>query len=200
MSNAVQFDELRDRIIQIKGQPVMLDADVAELYGVRTKRVNEAVKNNPEKFPEGYILEMERSEWDLFKSNLASPAQAGACEKDEVLRSKISTAKIAKMRFVPKAFTEKGLYMLATILKSPVAVQATLAIVETFAQIRELSRNIRELPMVADKPAQQSLLRRSGEILSGLIDDDLKVKDVETSIEVNFAVLKFSHTVKRKRS
>ncbi len=182
MSNAIQFERLRDRIIQIKGESVMLDADVAELYGVGTRDINKSVVNNPGKFPVGYVIELSLD------------------EKRELVEKFHRFSRLKHSVAQPKAFTEKGLYMLATILKSPAAIQATLAIIETFAQMRELSRNIRELPMVADKPSQQSLLRRSGEILSGLIDDDdLKVRDVETSIEVNFAVLKFSHTVKRKR-
>lgn len=94
------------------------------LYGVETKRVKEAVKNNPERFPEGYIIQLNDKEI-------------------QYLRSKISTANLSsKTRAVPKAFTEKGLYMLATILKSPRAVATTLAIIESFAHLRELTRNM----------------------------------------------------------
>ena len=92
-----------------------LDCDVADLYDVETKRINEAVSNNPEKFPEGYIFKLENQE-------IIS------------LRSKISTLKSngrgQHSKYPPKAFTGKGLYMLATILKSPRAVQTTIAIVE----------------------------------------------------------------------
>jgi hypothetical protein len=84
----------------LRNQQVILDCDVAELYGVETKRINEAVGNNPEKFPEGYIFELGNQE-------VAS------------LRSNFSTLKIAgrgqHTKYPPKAFTEKGLYMLATI-------------------------------------------------------------------------------------
>ncbi len=103
--------EVEKKIITLRNQQVILDCDVADLYDVETKRINEAVSNNPEKFPEGYIFQLDNQEFlDL--------------------RSKILTTKFQKTRQLPKAFTEKGLYMLATILKSPRAVQTTIAIVE----------------------------------------------------------------------
>jgi len=89
--------------------------------------------------------------------------------------------------------------MLATILKSPQAVQATLAIIETFAKIRQLSRSIQELSAVKDKADQKALMQRSGELIAGIFDDDLQTSDTETSIELNFAVLKFKHTIKKKK-
>ncbi len=88
--------------------------------------------------------------------------------------------------------------MLATILKSPQAVRATLAIIEIFSKIRELSRNIKTLSTVEDKKEQQNLMRKSGEIISEIFEDDLQTTDTETTIELNFAVLKFKHVIKRK--
>lgn len=105
MTDIVSIADIEARILTLRGQRVLLDSDIAELYGVETRDVNKSVKNNPDKFPEGYILE-------LHKSELAD------------LRWKFSTAKLAMTRTMPKAFTEKGLYMLATILKSQAATQA----------------------------------------------------------------------------
>jgi len=96
----------------------MLDRDLAGLYGVETKRINEAVKNNIDKFQEDFFFELSDEEF-------------------EVLRSKISTAKFAKTRTNPKVFTEQGVYMLATILKSQVASQTTVLIIRTFASMRK---------------------------------------------------------------
>jgi len=90
--------------------------------------------------------------------------------------------------------------MLATILKSPQAVQATLSIIETFSKIRELSRNIKTLSNIKDKTEQQKLMQKSGELIASILDDDLQTSDTETSIELNFAVLKFKHTIKKKKS
>ncbi len=99
--------EVENKIITLRDQQVILDSDVAELYGVQTKEINQAVRNNPEKFPIGYI-------WEL------------STEETQSLRSKILTLKNLgrgqHSKYPPKAFTEKGLYMLATILKSPQAV------------------------------------------------------------------------------
>ena len=112
--------------------------------------------------------------------------------------SKFSTKNLSKTRVLPKAFTEKGLYMLATILKSEKATQTTIAIIETFTQIRELSQTVAELAEIKDEDKQKSLMQRSGEIMSDLLGEDMKTTDTETTVELNFAVLKFKHTVKRK--
>jgi phage regulator Rha-like protein len=162
----VNLEKIKNLIVEIRNEKVILDSDVAELYGVVTKRINEAVKNNPEKFPEGYIIELIEPELNI-------------------LRTKISTAKLSKTRTLPKAFTEKGLYMLATILKSKIATKTTLAIIETFAKIRELSSNINELAGIKDEIKKNSLLKKSGEIIAEILDDNMKVTDTETSIEIN---------------
>lgn len=178
--NPISTDSIQPLIIEVRGERVLLDSDVARIYGVDTKRINEAVKNNPGKFPDGYLLRLSNGE-------LAD------------LRSKISTAKLSKTRVPPCAFPERGLYMLATILKSAKATQATFAIIETFAKIRELTSTIKELSIVKDERKQKSLMQRSGEIVADIFDEGLQTSDTETTIELNFAVLKFKHTVKRKK-
>jgi hypothetical protein len=179
MSDVAKIENLKEFIIEIRGQRVLLDADVAVIYGVETKRINEAVKNNPDKFPGGYIMELDKNEWDSLKSKFSTSMKGGKVK-------------------LPSAFTEKGLYMLATILKSPQATQATISIVETFSKIRELSRGIKELSVVQDKAEQKSLMQKSGELIAEIFDEDLQTSDTETSIELNFAVLKFKHTIKKK--
>ena len=72
MSYIVKIENLEQFIIEIKGQKVLLDADVVVIYGVETKRVNEAVKNNPDKFPDGYIMELDKNEWDSLKSKFST--------------------------------------------------------------------------------------------------------------------------------
>ncbi|MBP5563984.1 MAG: ORF6N domain-containing protein [Bacteroidales bacterium] len=172
--------EVENNMITLRNQQVILDFDVAELYGVETKRVNEAVSNNSEKFPEGYIIRLDNRE---FMN----------------LRSKFSTTKIQKTRQRPKAFTEKGLYMLATILKSPKAVETTIAIVEAYAKLRELSRVMTEIPQQEENSVEQkSLLQRGGQLVEDLMTDALPVQSSETSFELNLAMLKFKHSVKRE--
>jgi hypothetical protein len=176
----VKFETVEQRILDIRGQKVILDSDVAELYGVETRDINKAVKNNPDKFPNGYIFELDKNDLDA-------------------LRWKFSTAKLTKTRVLPKAFTEKGLYMLATILKSSRAVQTTIAIIETFSKIRNLTRNIKALSEITEETEKRNLLQKSGDIIAEILDDDLKTTDTETSIELNFAVLKFKHMIKKKK-
>ena len=103
MMEIVKFNAVEEKIISLRGIPVILDSDVAELYGVETKRINEAVKNNPEKFPEGYIMDVSEKEYQSLRSKFSTLENQG--------RGK-------HVKYLPKAFTEKGLYMLATILKS----------------------------------------------------------------------------------
>jgi len=87
--------------------------------------------------------------------------------------------------------------MLATILKSTQAVLTTIAIIETFAKIRHLSRNMKELSAVQDETKQK--LQKSGELIAEILDDDLETTDTETTVELNFALLKFKHTIKKKK-
>jgi hypothetical protein len=176
----VNLEKIKNLIVEIGNEKVILDSDVAELYGVETKRINEAVKNNPEKFPKGYIIELSKSDWEPLKTKFSTSIKGGKIK-------------------LPHAFTEKGLYMLATVLKSKIATKTTLAIIETFAKIRELSSNINELAGIKDEIKKNSLLKKSGEIIAEILDDNMKVTDTETSIEINFAVLKFKHLVKKKK-
>lgn len=174
------YQTVKDKIIHVREQDVMLDYSVAELYGVETREINQAVKNNPKKFPKGYVFELDRQEVTD-------------------LRSKNLIATNSKSRVNPKAFTEKGLYMLATILKGDRATETTIAIIEAYAKLRELSRTIGELSANPDKFAQKSLMQKSGEIMADLFGDDMQTNETETEIELNFAVLKLKHTIKRKR-
>jgi hypothetical protein len=174
----MDLEKIKNKIITIQGQQVILDCEVASLYGVQTKEVNQAIRNNPDKFPEGYIVTLTDS------------------EKTEVVKN---FDHLAKLKFSPaplKGMNEKALYMLATILKSPVATETTLAIIETFAKVRELSRTIAELPKYGEEK-QKSMLQKGGEIISEMLCRDLETTDTETTVEFNLAVFSVKHTVKR---
>lgn len=180
MENIVNFKDVEKALLEIRGQRVILDSDVARLYGVNTMRVNEAVKNNPDKFPTGYIIELTKD------------------EKNEVIEI-FDNPKLKFSPVLPKAFTEKGLYMLATILKSPKATQTTIAIIETFAKIKELTRTVSKISESHDEQEQKGLIQHGGDILSDLLYQEIPVSGTETSVELNFAVLKFRHTIKREK-
>lgn len=172
---------VEEKIITLRNQQVILDCDVAELYGVATKEINQAVRNNPEKFPDGYIFELDSQ------------------EKGEVVKNFDHLQNLRFSPQFPKAFTEKGLYMLATILKSPRAVQTTIAIVEAYAKLKELSRVVAELPKQQEnKEMQKKLAHRSGQLVEELMSDVLPKQSSETTIEMNLAMFKIRHSVRRE--
>ena len=114
------------------------------------------------------------------------------------LRSKFSTAKIStKNRAVPKAFTEKGLYMLATILKSNYAREVTFAIIETFTKVRYLKQEVLSLHAEKDVKLQNERMQRFGEVISDIVMPDLETSETESTLELNFLIGKITHTVKR---
>ena len=177
----ISIEDVQDKIIILRDEPVILDMDVAALYGVQTKEINQAVKNNPGKFPFGYIMGLDEY------------------EKEELVKN-FDRFNILKHSSVPpKAFTERGLYMMATILKSKQAEQTTLAIIDTFASVKELARTIRELNGVTSKEEQKGLLKRSGELIGNILGNDMTTSETETELELNFAVLKVKHTIKRTK-
>ena len=168
-------------ILAIRGVNVILDADVAYLYGVETKRINEAVKNNPDKFPEDYMFAL-------------------TDEELQVLRSTRSTAKYStKSRTLPKAFTEKGLYMLATILRSKKSIEVTFAIIETFVKVREMKRELVDLHNETDKNILSDKMNHFSDVLSDIVMPDLETSETESILELNFIIGKIKHTVKRIR-
>ncbi len=171
--------EVKNSIVLVRDIPVITDADVAALYGVETKRINEAVRNNPDKFPADYMFVLTK-------------------EESSDLRSKISTTKLSpKSRTLPKVFTEKGLYMLATILKSKTAIEVTFAIIETFAQVRSLKRELVRLHSETNPKEQASKIQHFGRMLSDIVMPDLETAETESTLELNFFIGKIKHTVKR---
>ena len=182
--------DVKSKMIMLRGQAVLLDRDVATLYGVETKHVNQAVRNNPGKFPVGYIFQMSAGEFSDWRS--------------KILTSNLPPEEIAGikrgLRYVPTAFTERGLYMLATVLKSPRAERATLAIIETYAHVRSMVRDMEALQNLKDgSPEQAKLLTSAGHKLAELIGENLSTESTKTTIELNLAVLKITHEVTRTK-
>lgn len=184
-NHIVTFEAVRDRIIEIRGQQVILDFAVAELYGVETREVNQAVKNNPNKFPKGWLFELNNQESAVLRSKIL------------MLEETSGKGRHSKRNY--KAFTERGLYMLATILKSERATGTTIAIVDTFSKLRELTNTLGEMIKNPDEYQQKSLMQKSNAIMETLFGDALATDETETEIELNFAVLKLKHTIKRKK-
>ena len=127
MNDLIIKDDIKieDLIYEVRGKQVMFDSDLANIYGVETKRINEAVRNNIDKFPERYCFEISMEEYNI-------------------LRSKFSTSNVkihGGRRYLPKAFTEQGVYMLATIIKSKMATEVTIAIMDAFVIMKKYINN-----------------------------------------------------------
>ena len=182
MNDGMAVDGVKNRMMMERGEASLLDRDVAALYGVTTKEVNQAVRNNPDKFMPGYVYELSQGEL-------------------ENLRSKILTANVSsKSRVPPKVFTEKGVSMLATILKGERAVKTTIRIIETYAQLRSMVADMESLQSLKDgSPEQARALTKAGHKLASLIGDNLSTETTKTTIELNLAVVKITHEVTWKR-
>lgn len=174
--------DLQSKLIPLRDEMVLLDSVVANVYGVETKHINQAVKNNPEKFPPGYIIEPNYQEIVNLRSKFLT-----------------SSYNYGGARYTPKLFTEKGLYMLATILKGEKAIKATIAIIETYAKVRKIQTGLNEMHQEKDPEVQKSMMKQFGEVLSDIVIPELQTSETESSLELNFFIGKLKHTVKRKR-
>ena len=122
---------IENKIYEIRGQKIMLDFDLADLYEVETKRINEAVRRNTERFPERFMFRLSQEEWEMMRSQIATA----------------SNQRKRNVGITPFAFTEHGVTMLASVLKSKKAIQMNIVIVEAFIALKEFALNYRELSL-----------------------------------------------------
>ena len=170
--------EVQAKMLVLRNEVVILDRDVASLYGVETRAINQAVKRNPERFDGGYIFQLDDKEFADWKSQLVTSNLSG----EELARIKMG------VRRAPVAFTERGLYMLATVLNSSRAIRITRKIIDTYAKLRSMVSDIEELQAKKDgSPEQAHFLARVGRKLTDLIDENFSPDTVKTKIEVNLA-------------
>ena len=127
MQELVMQGEIGSKILTLRGQDIMLDRDLAELYGVKPIRLREQVKRNQDRFPEDFMFQLTQQEVDFMVSQNAIPSKqhlGGA---------------------MPYVFTEQGVYMLASVLKSPKAIEVNISIIRTFKKLREFSKHYNTL-------------------------------------------------------
>ncbi len=124
----IPVEQVENRILLIRGQKVILDSDLARLYGVTTSRLNEQVKRNIDRFPADFMFQLDKNEFDNLKSHFAtsSPSWGGR-------------------RKIPYAFTEHGTIMAASVLNSPKAVQMSIYVVRAFVKLRQILAPYREI-------------------------------------------------------
>lgn len=137
----------------IRGEKVLLDADLAVLYGVETRVLNQAVKRNLGRFPEDFMFQLTVKEWENLKSQIGSSSSASAMRSQIVIasggkagiRSQTVIASRRNVSALPYAFTEQGVAMLSSVLRSARAVEVNIAIMRTFVQLRRLMDSNRDL-------------------------------------------------------
>ena len=145
----LQPENLAQLVFLIRGEKVLLDADLAMLYGVETGALNRAVKRNIERFPADFLLQLTPEEWKNLKCQIgisSSPAAASKTQKRGPIQSQVVAAGAhGGRRAIPYAFTEQGVAMLSSVLRSQRAVEVNIAIMRTFVQLRRLMDSNRDL-------------------------------------------------------
>ena len=156
------IEPIHKKIYIIRGKQVMLDRDLAELYEVETRRLNEQVKRNVDRFPDDFMFQLTKDGLENWMSQFAT-----------------SNKEVMGLRKPPYVFTEEGVYMLATVLKSSVAAQTSIEIIRTFTKLREftlhynaLGKKIIELERKNDKQFKEVF-----QILDGLIQESKKAEE-----------------------
>ena len=179
MANELQGVQIQSKILVIRGQQVMIDRDLAEMYGVETRVLNQAVNRNINRFPERFRFQLSDEEFENWKSQFATS------NSDEIhdlnLKSQIVTSSWGGTRKLPYAFTEQGCAMLSAVLKSETAVQVSIRIMDAFVQMRHFLSNNAEI------------FAELKSIKQHLIDTDIHQKEADRRIDELFALMDKYH-------
>ena len=142
-------ENIAQLVLFIRGEKVILDRDLANLYGVTTKALNQAIKRNAVRFPADFMFQLTKSEYETSRSQFVTRTnrlQAAAKASAASSRSQSVTLKRGQnIKYFPYAFTEQGVAMLSSVLRSPRAVEVNIAIMRTFVQLRRLMETNRDL-------------------------------------------------------
>ena len=154
MTNLLPIEFITSKILVIRDQRIMIDADLAELYGVPTKRLNEQVKRNPTRFPDDFMF------------------QLTAAEKQEVVANCDHLSKLKFSKTLPFAFTEHGAIQAANVLSSPQAVDVGVYVVRAFVRLRQLVASNQKLAQRLDELEQhvERKLESHDQAITGLIN------------------------------
>jgi len=166
-----EIQVIQNKIYEIRGQRVMLDFDLAAMYGVETRTLNQAVKRNIERFPEDFMFQLTNGEWSILKSqivisNIADNQEVGNLKSQIVI---LKNGRGQHKKYMPYAFTEQGVAMLSSVLRSPLAIQMNIGIMRAFVAIRHM---VNTLPQ-PDATADVAQLRKDFENLKLDIEDIL---------------------------
>jgi ORF6N domain-containing protein len=163
---------IQSKIYEIRGQKVMLDFDLADLYEVETKRLNEHVKRNLERFPKDFMFRLTSAEWDFMRSQIATASIKPANKRSQNITV---TQKKRNITATPFAFSEHGVTMLASILRSERAVKMNIAIVRAFIALRQIALHHKDLA--------EKLDQLKNEIYDRLGEHDAQLNAIYDAIE-----------------
>lgn len=163
--NHMEISIIKDKIYELRGHKVILDFDLSILYGVESKQLKRAVRRNIKRFPSDFMFELDNDEW-------------------ESLRSQIGTSSWGGLRYLPFAFTEHGITMLASILNSEKAIAINIAIVRAFISLRQVSMHYKEL---------SELIREVEKATN------IKFNDIYKALDYLFEVEKSNQVIKKRR-
>jgi hypothetical protein len=141
-TNDVTTQPIQSRIFMIRGQRIMVDFHLSELYGVDTKALNQAVKRNPNRFPEDFMFQLTGGEWDVLKTEIIGSVSGQGRERSQIVTAVSHNRNI---KFLPFVFTEPGVAMLSSVLKSDRAIDVNITIIRTFIILRQYISNYTEL-------------------------------------------------------
>lgn len=139
-----ELTTIQNKIYEVRGQRVMLDFDLASMYGVETRVLNQSVKRNIERFPKDFMFQLTKGEWEILKSQIVMSSFPDN-QEDGSLTSQIVTLKNGRgqhKKYMPYAFTENGVAMLSSVLRSPLAIQVNIGIMRAFTEFRRLAASL----------------------------------------------------------
>jgi hypothetical protein len=141
-------ERISKAIYWVRNQKVLLDSELAEMYGVEIKRLNEQVKRNLDRFPEDFMFQLTEEEWQNLKSHFET------LNESDSLRSQIATLESGRgkhRKYLPFVFTEQGVAMLSSVLNSPTAIQVNISIMRVFVKLRQWAANYEDLVKKIDE-------------------------------------------------
>ncbi|MDD5385891.1 MAG: ORF6N domain-containing protein [Sulfuricurvum sp.] len=178
------IEHIRQKIYRIRNFEVMLDSDLAELYGVETRQINQAVTRNLSRFPSDFMFECSEEEWNFLRSQNVTLKTDG---------------RGTHRKYVPKVFSEQGVYMLATVLKSQRAADVTIAIMRTFTKMRHYAIEYSDLAKQIHELRQEVMGNKewTKERLSAVTDAVIMIEDSMGLLEETVLDIKSASEVEK---
>ncbi len=138
MENEITSVLVESKIFLIRGKQVMIDRDLAELYGVETRAINQAVKRNLERFPEEFRFQLTSEEYEFLRSQFATLNEDTSSSRSQsvILKKDSESMRGKNLKYLPYVFTEQGVAMLSAVLHSPTAIQVSIRIMDAFVKLR----------------------------------------------------------------